>query len=1467
MEKKFEIRASMVFQRILIANNGMAAAKFLHSMNAGRGKHGSRAHTQYFGMVSGDDMESNAAYIQQLDYIITVPRGPSSCNYGNLDLIVTSALAHNCDAVWPGWGHASENYLLAEALEKIGIAWIGPSSSSMRLLGDKIASLLQAQSVGVPCASWSGSESTTVSACGLTSRQHAETVCNDIGYPVMLKAANGGGGRGIRRVNHPSEVGMAYDQIRQEVRGDLVFAMKCIENCRHVEIQVLGDGKGRAIALSGRDCSVQRRHQKLIEEGPPPFITPTVMEAMETAAENLCASVQYKNAGTVEFLFDERSAEFFFLEVNTRLQVEHPVTELLFGINLPLLQVMIAEQGEGLELRNLPGLEDLHPNGHVVACRIVAEDPNNNWLPTGGEVFEIRTPSNDVSAFFYFSVSPGGRIHEFSDSQFGHVFVKGNDRERAIKELEIFLRETAITASVTTNIEFMLEHVLRGEFRDIGPPTTNWLDGKIRALQPIRKMSTELLTQNISTPLIGACAHLAMTASSSADQEVLRWIRKGHRAPHSPASFSNRISVGTMEIEFEAVRTGENELEIHFASNTVSVHAIEWSRLISGTDNCARAIMKLPGIPGSVLVTIVSIGSRRMRIKIGKSQTWTDFEIVQDESKLLAPLNGRLVRWMVTDGTLVHEGQKLCELEAMKMVTSVIAKSTGVISLRVQEGVSFIEGDVLAVFEGESTKAEVSIDDHMDDLVLQIQAMESKPDPNSAFRNIVNYLDGFITRSPPSLTSLTSAQIGHLLTQFLTHEQEGLQLIVPPDRHHDDAAKYLESLLTVPDHVALSVWRRRLALPTRTELVESLVAICSDDGLLKRLYSGLDESVHAPLLCAIEKRIEPALRRTMSLLSRPSSDENLRSDPRRVAAETGSFYIHDLPLMVEQAITQLWRNNAVDSMTRFDRLFPEHAAAGMVAWHAFLKTPEMHGRFREVIFIANDITVQAGTFSVQEDHVFLKASALARELGIPRIYIACNSGARLGLCAEIQNRLRVKWIDDTDPTKGFEYLYLSEADYTELVSRVDFIAKRSLCRSSNEFHYILSDVIGNPEAYLGVENLMWSGAIAGETSLAYQETFTLTYVTGRTVGIGAYLARLGQRIIQKVNSPILLTGYQALNKLIGSEVYRSNDEIGGVGVMFRNGVAHQVVDSDEAGVFAILKWLSYVPAKRGAELPVFQSVADPVDRELLTDVSQGGRMLVEGDDTIFDRNSFVEVQSAWARSVIVGRARLGGIPIGVILVETRQTHFYQPADPADPLSQSVARPQAGQVWFPDSAYKTAQAIQDFQHEQLPLMILANWRGFSGGQRDMFNEILKFGSYIVDALRKYTQPVFVYLPPKSELRGGAWVVVYSHINKDWIEMYADPTARGGVLEPSGTTEIKFRSKALMELMVRNLPDTEDRATKFQSMKPTLVQIANTYADMHDTPQRMLRKGAIKGIVEWKDCRKFFHKRLCERLNMH
>lgn len=263
------------------------------------------------------------------------------------------------------------------------------------------------------------------------------------------------------------------------------------------------------------------------------------------------------------------------------------------------------------------------------------------------------------------------------------------------------------------------------------------------------------------------------------------------------------------------------------------------------------------------------------------------------------------------------------------------------------------------------------------------------------------------------------------------------------------------------------------------------------------------------------------------------------------------------------------------------------------------------------------------------------------------------------------------------------------------------------------------------------------------------------------------MVRLGQRAIQIEGQPIILTGAPAINKLLGREVYTSNLQLGGTQIMYKNGVSHMTANDDFEGVSKIVEWMAYVPDKRNSPLPIGPAV-DSWDREIVFTPPEKQaydvRYLIAGkeDDEgfmsgLFDKDSFVETLGGWAKTVVVGRARLGGIPMGVIAVETRSVENITPADPANPDSTEQISNEAGGVWYPNSAFKTAQAIKDFNHgEQLPLMILANWRGFSGGQRDMYNEVLKYGSYIVDALVKYEQPIFVYIPPFGELRGGSWV---------------------------------------------------------------------------------------------------------------
>jgi acetyl-CoA carboxylase/biotin carboxylase 1 len=605
--------------------------------------------------------------------------------------------------------------------------------------------------------------------------------------------------------------------------------------------------------------------------------------------------------------------------------------------------------------------------------------------------------------------------------------------------------------------------------------------------------------------------------------------------------------------------------------------------------------------------------------------------------------------------------------------------------------------------------------------------------------------------------------------------------------------------------------------------------------------------------------------------------------PKRYQAHLiGTTYVYDFPELFSKALHNIWVKTRAtnpslnmpktllksrelvldehDRLTEIDRA-PGNNTFGMVAWVFTLSTPEFP-QGRQVVVVANDITYKIGSFGPQEDQFFYLVSQYARELGLPRIYLSANSGARMGLADEVLSIFSCAWNDADQPDKGFKYLYLTHDMFLKLGEKVSTIRSEEI-EDEGERRHKITDIIGLQEG-LGVECLKGSGLIAGETSRAYDDIFTITLVTARSVGIGAYLVRLGERAVQVEGQPIILTGAPALNKVLGREVYTSNLQLGGTQIMFKNGVSHLKASSDLEGTTQILEWLSYIPEVKGGPLPI-RPTTDPWDRDVGYTPPKGAydpRWFIEGkfDETrsewqsgFFDKDSFQETLSGWAQTVIVGRARLGGIPMGVIAVETRTIERVVPADPANPASFEQRIMEAGQVWYPNSAYKTAQAIFDFNREGLPLIIFANWRGFSGGQQDMYDEVLKQGSKIVDGLSSFKQPVFVYIVPNGELRGGAWVVLDPSINAEQMEMYADVEARAGVLEPEGIVEIKMRRDKILSLMERldttyaslkrdskdesksaeeRAKATEALANRETSLQPTYKQIALLFADLHE-----------------------------------
>jgi acetyl-CoA carboxylase/biotin carboxylase 1 len=506
-----------VIKKVLIANNGMAATKSILSMRQWAYMElGDERAIQFVAMASPEDLKANAEFIRLADSFVEVPGGVNRNNYANVELITKLAVEQGVDAVWPGWGHASEKPELPEALLAKGIRFIGPTAPVMSVLGDKIAANILAQTAQVPSIPWSGSFGgpndgplvAELTAEGTipketfekgTSRTVEEAIvtARRIGYEngIMVKASEGGGGKGIRFVDNEEDLRNAYIQVSNEVVGSPIFIMQLCKNARHLEVQIVGDEHGNAVALNGRDCSTQRRFQKIFEEGPPTIAKPETFKIMQRAAQRLTQNIGYIGAGTVEYLYNANTDDFFFLELNPRLQVEHPVTEGITGVNMPATQLQVAM---GIPLYNIPqirqlyGKEDIYGtdkinfleedykeiDSHVIAARITAENPDEGFKPTSGTIERIKFQSTS-NVWGYFSVGANGGIHEFADSQFGHLFAKGANREQARKALILALKEIEVRGEIRTTVEYLVELLETKAFIE-NTIDTSWLDGLIR---------------------------------------------------------------------------------------------------------------------------------------------------------------------------------------------------------------------------------------------------------------------------------------------------------------------------------------------------------------------------------------------------------------------------------------------------------------------------------------------------------------------------------------------------------------------------------------------------------------------------------------------------------------------------------------------------------------------------------------------------------------------------------------------------------------------------------------------------------------------------------------------------------------------------------------------------------------------------------------------------------------------------
>ena len=497
-----------MIKRILVANRGEIAVRVMRSCRE----------MEIESIAIFSEADRTAKHVLYADEAYCVGGAASKDSYLNIEKIIEVAKTHQVDAIHPGYGFLSENSSFASRCKEEGIIFIGPNAETMDLMGDKISARKQMIKANVPVVP--GTEQS------LKDVNEAIDVCNKIGYPVMLKASMGGGGKGMRLIHCESEVEEAYTTAKSEALSsfgdDTVYLEKFVEEPHHIEFQILGDNYGNVIHLCERECSVQRRNQKIVEESPSPFVTPELREKMGNAAVAAAKAVNYIGAGTIEFLVD-KNRNFYFLEMNTRLQVEHPITEEVLGVDLVKEQIHVAN-GVPLRLKQ----EDIQQRGHAIECRICAEDAEFNFMPCPGVIRQITEP-NGIGVRVDSYVYEGYEIPIHYDPMIGKLIVWAVNRTYAIERMRRVLHEYKITG-VKTNISYLRSIMDTPDFVN-GKYDTGFIQKNAERLQ--KGLSTDDGTETENVAMIAAYIDYLMnleennSSQGTDNRPISRWREFG----------------------------------------------------------------------------------------------------------------------------------------------------------------------------------------------------------------------------------------------------------------------------------------------------------------------------------------------------------------------------------------------------------------------------------------------------------------------------------------------------------------------------------------------------------------------------------------------------------------------------------------------------------------------------------------------------------------------------------------------------------------------------------------------------------------------------------------------------------------------------------------------------------------------------------------------------------------------------
>lgn len=646
-----------MFEKILIANRGEIACRVIRTAR--------RLGVKTVAVYS--DVDAGALHVAMADEAVAIGGAKAADSYLKADRIIAAALASGAQAIHPGYGFLSENPDFVDAVEAAGLVFIGPSAASIRAMGLKDAAKALMEKAGVPVVP--GYHGDTQALVLLATR------AREIGYPVMIKARAGGGGKGMRRVDDPDDFPEALAAAKREAKSafgdDHVLIEKFVARPRHIEVQVFGDGFGNVVHLFERDCSAQRRHQKVIEEAPAPGMTEALRSAMTDAAVTAARAIGYRGAGTVEFIVDAseglRPDRFWFMEMNTRLQVEHPVTEMITGVDLVEWQLRVAA-GERLPKTQA----EIAPCGHAFEARLYAEDAARGFLPATGTLHHLRFPESAGKGALLrieTGVRPGDAVSPYYDPMIAKLVVQAADRGAALAALREALAQTEVAGSVT-NIAFLSALAGDADF-EAGNVETGLIERKQATLTALKAPSRETIAWALAL-----AAGFAATSRAADPFDALAGY-----AHFQPLPRRVRVEHGGEALTGDIVQTGASSVTVTMADDIVVTLKLD------GPPRLARW-------PGHV--TIFEAGQAHHFV--APDPLLREAAGAASASSMRAPMPGvvKLVRAAVGDG--VRKGQALLVLEAMKMEHAILAARDGVIAEIAREGAQVSEGAALVRF-------------------------------------------------------------------------------------------------------------------------------------------------------------------------------------------------------------------------------------------------------------------------------------------------------------------------------------------------------------------------------------------------------------------------------------------------------------------------------------------------------------------------------------------------------------------------------------------------------------------------------------------------------------------------------------------------------------------------------------------------------------------------------------------------